>query len=83
MKQYNHTHCDKTAVLDPGAGCEGSAVSYTLCTNGYRGCLLHQNSGTISDITGGPLREYGNPNEETGRNYTFSVSLFSDSVQLQ
>jgi nitrogenase subunit NifH len=32
MKQYNHTHCDKTAVPDPGAGCEGSVVSYTLCT---------------------------------------------------
>jgi hypothetical protein len=51
--------------------------------NGDRGYWLHQNSGTISDITGGPMPEYGNPNKENGRNKIFSVSLFYDSVQLQ
>jgi len=32
MKHYNRTHCDKTAVFNPGAGCVSSDPSYTLCT---------------------------------------------------
>jgi hypothetical protein len=32
MKLYKPTHCDKTAVSDPGAGCVGSALICTLCT---------------------------------------------------
>ena len=32
--------------------------------NGDRDYWLHQNSGIVSDITGGPMPEYGNPSKE-------------------
>jgi len=31
MKHYNPKHCDETALSDPGVGCVGSALSYTVC----------------------------------------------------